>query len=170
MLLYDIIARGATEYPERTAIIFRDSPINYGALAAQVNRLADALHNRGIGEGDRVAVLLPNCPSFTFAYFATAAIGGVCVPANPLLKPAELTHIWGDSDAKMVITATPFLAHTEEAAKELPHLESIVNIASREETPEGILTLAELMQEADPAFNVQSAIRNPQSNDPAVCI
>src|SRR5689334_4930229 len=109
MLLYDVIRRGAAEYPDRTALIFRDAPITYAQLAAQVNLLASALQKRGIAKGDSIAVLLPNCPQFTFAYFAACAIGATCVPANPLLKPAELEHIWSDSDVKIVITATPLL-------------------------------------------------------------
>src|SRR5215831_496108 len=132
MLLYDIIARGAAEYPERTAIIFRDSEISYAALATHVNRLVAALVRRNIGPGDRIAVLLPNCPHFTFVYYASSAIGAVCVPANPLLKPAELTHIWGDSNVKIVFTVTPFLPHVLEAAKEVPSITTVVDCLATE--------------------------------------
>src|SRR5687767_13741031 len=107
MLLYDIIARGATEYPYRTEQIFRDAAITYGLLADQVNRLAWALKARGIRKDSRVALLLPNCTQFTVAYYAATALGAVCVPANPLLKPTELSYIWGDSDVKVVIAAAP---------------------------------------------------------------
>src|SRR5687767_6141653 len=90
MVLYDIIAKGATEYPDRTALIFRDTAITYGHLAEQVNRLAWALKARGIRTGSRVALLLPNCPQFTVAYYATTALGAVCVPRIPCLSLPSL--------------------------------------------------------------------------------
>lgn len=147
MLLYDIISKGASEYPDRTALIFRDNGITYGQLASQVNRVASALQARGIGPGDRVAVLLPNCPQFTIFYFGITALGAVCVPANPLLKPQELIYMWGDSDVKAAITATPFLPNVLEAKDSLPTLKLIVGIGSREETPAGVMTFEELISE-----------------------
>src|ERR1043165_3710817 len=152
MLLYDIIERGSQKYPDRTAIIFRDSQITYGQLAGQVNRLADSLSKRGNGHGDRVAVLLPNCPPFTLVYYATTALGGVCVPANPLYKPAELAHIWDDSEVKVAFTAPPLFPHVQEDAKSAQSLQTIVSIGPREETPDGIPTLAELLDEGAPDF------------------
>ncbi len=168
MLLYDIIARGATEYPERTAIIFRGSEITYGALAAQVNRLASALSKRGIGPSDRVAVLLPNCPQFTVAYFAASALGAVCVPANPLLKPAELAHIWSDSGVKIVFTATPLLPHVHEAAKDVPSLTIIVDCLAAETADDRVVSFTSLIAEGDPDPVLNTQHLTP--NTPAVCI
>jgi len=170
MLLYDIIACGAQEHPDRTALIFRDTPLTYGDLARRVNRLASALHERGVTKGDRVALLLPNSPPFTIAYYAITALGAVCTPANPLLKPAELTYIWSDSDVKMVVTAPPLLPNAQEAQRSLPGLRTLVSIGERAETPDGVLTFAELLAEGDEAFNPKSKIQNLKSEDPAVCI
>ena len=167
MVLYDIIARGAREHPERPAILFRDGATTYGELADQVNRLASALKGLGIGPGSRVALLLPNCPPFVASYYASTALGAVCVPVNPLLKPAELTYIWGDSDVKVVIAATPMLPAALEVQKAVPSLQTIVGIGSREETPEGVVTLAELISGGDPSSPDTGAIRE---DDPAVCI
>jgi long-chain acyl-CoA synthetase len=147
MLLYDIISHGAAEYPDRIAFIFRDNSVTYGQLAAQVNRAASALKSRGIRPEDRVAILLPNCPQFPIAYFAITALGAVCVPVNPLLKPQELVYMWADSEVKAVITATPFIANVTEAKQGVPSLQLVVGIGSREETPAEVLTFAELLQE-----------------------
>ncbi len=105
MLLYDLIRRGAETHPERAALYFHGDSISYGDLDARVNALARGLAQRGIGPSDRVAVLLPNCPEFVITYYAAAAVGAVCVPANPQLKPPELAYIWGDAGAKLVVTA-----------------------------------------------------------------
>jgi len=167
MLLYDVIRRGAAEYPDRTALIFRDAPITYAQLAAQVNLLASALQKRGIEKRDSIAVLLPNCPQFTFAYFAATAIGATCVPANPLLKSAELEHIWSDSDVKVVITATPLLPTAQATIQALGRTIEVISISDRAETPENIPTLSEVMAEGSPAFvEVDSILED----DPAVCI
>ncbi len=167
MLLYDIIRRGAAEYPDRTALISRDAPITYGQLAAQVNLLANALRERGIGKGDSIAVLLPNCPAFTLAYFAATAIGAICVPANPLLKPAELEHMWRDSEIKLVFTATLLIPNARATMGSLGSKMEIISVNDRSETPEGVQTLAELMASIDNAPIDTSTIHE---NDPAVCI
>jgi long-chain acyl-CoA synthetase len=165
MLLYDTIKRGAEEYPGRTALIFRDAHISYGELAGQVNRLAQGMRARGIGQGDAVALLLPNCPSFVVAYYAVTAIGGVCVPANPLLKPAELEYIWSDAGIKMVMTAPSLIAGAQQALANCRC--DIVSIGSRDETPEGILTLEELLGEGRDSTVETAGI---DAGDPAVCI
>lgn len=167
MLLYEIVARGAEQHADRPAIHFRGITITYAQLYVQVNMLASALRSRGIGHGDRVAVLLPNCPPFTVTYYACAALGAVCVPANPLLKPSELEWIWGDSDVKMVVTAPPFLDNCREAQAAVPTLKTIVSIGSREETPSEVLTFAELVAEGDSAPITGACVAE---NDPAVTI
>lgn len=167
MLLYEIIDRGAREYPERPALLMQDKVITYGALSSQVNRLADHLRDRGIRKGDRAALLLPNCPQFTIAYYAITALGAVCVPANPLLKPGELIYIWGDSDVKIVITAPPFLENALEAQKSLPDLQAVVSIGDRASTPEGVETFAELIASGSDTRPDTAGI---DLHDPAVCI
>jgi long-chain acyl-CoA synthetase len=167
MLLYDIVRKGADEYPDRVALIYKDTPSTYGQLAGQVNRLASALQARGVERGDSVAVLLPNCPPFTLAYFASTALGAICVPANPLLKPAELAHIWGDSSIKMVVTAPPLIEGTRIALESLRSEAQIVSVGDREETPEGVLTFNELVAEGRPDRVDTTGI---DEQDPAVCI
>lgn len=170
MLLYDIVRKGADEYPDRVALLFRDAPLTYGQLAVQVNRVAAALRAEGAGRGDSVAVLLPNCPQFTITYYAAAALGAVCVPANPLLKPAELAHIWGDSAVKVVVTAPPLIEGARAALDTLDTLGSaarIVSVGGRAETPEGILTFEELAALGRPEPVNTTGI---DEQDPAVCI
>ena len=103
MLLSDSVVVHAETAPERPAILFHDQVITYAELAARVNRLAHALRGRGLERAQRVALLLGNVPQMTIGYYAAIAAGGVCVPANPLLKGAELAHIWGDSDVRFVV-------------------------------------------------------------------
>jgi long-chain acyl-CoA synthetase len=68
-------------------------------------RLANALRRLGIAPGDRVVVMLPNCPEVTQAYAAILKTGAVIVPVVFLLSAEEVRHILADSEARIVITA-----------------------------------------------------------------
>ncbi len=164
MTLYDIIRKGAEAYPDRVAIIYRDSAITYGDLAGRVNRAANALRERGVSRGDSVAVLLPNCPEFTVTYYAAAAVGAICVPANPLLKPAELEHIWGDSGIKAVVTAEPLLPGTMATLGLLHSPAEVVCVGG---PVEGAQSFDEMLDGATESEIHTSAI---SEQDPAVCI
>ena len=65
-----------------------------------------ALEQAGIGEGDRVALMLPNVPSFPVVYYAVLRLGGVVVPMNPLFKRREIAFYLQDSGARLIV-ATP---------------------------------------------------------------
>jgi len=77
------------------------------------NRLARALRRLGVEIGDRVVVLLPNCPEVLQAYAGILKAGGVIVPVVFLLGPDEVRHILADSEAKVVVTAPELLGKIE---------------------------------------------------------
>jgi len=166
MVLYDVITRGAEQYPNRPAILYRDAAVTYGALGTLVERFARGLGTLGIGQGDRVAILLPNVPPFTVAYYGAAAIGAVAVPSNPLLKAAELTHIWGDSGARMVLTIPQLLDGAREAA-EAVGMKHIVCVGDRESVPRGTATFDEFLAAGATAPMPDT---RPAIHDPAVFI
>src|SRR3989304_3207465 len=68
------------------------------------SRLANALHRLGIGPGDRVVVMLPNCPEVLQAYAAVLKLGAVIVPVIFLLNPEGVRHILADSGARLALT------------------------------------------------------------------
>jgi len=73
------------------------------------NRFAHALGRLGVGPGDRVVVLLPNCPEVLQAYAGILKTGAIIVPVVFLLGPAEVRHILDDSEARVVVTAPELL-------------------------------------------------------------
>jgi long-chain acyl-CoA synthetase len=166
MVLYDVIAKGASTYPDRPAIIYRETPITYGKLAGMVNRFASALQGVGIGRGERVAILLPNLPHFTISYYGAAAIGAIAVPANPLLKAPELAYIWGDAGVKLVVTLPQLLDATLEAAHQVG-IQHVVCVGPREELPDGVRTFDEFLSSGSPE---PPSVVPPEPNDPAVFI
>src|ERR1044071_5284563 len=76
-------------------------------------RLAHALRRLGVVPGDRVVVMLPNCPEVTQSYAAILKCGAVIVPVIFLLGDREVGHILVDSEAKVVITAADMLRKVE---------------------------------------------------------
>lgn len=173
MLLRDYITRGVAAHPRNVALIFRDQPTTYGELAVGVQRLAAGLVELGLKKGDRIALLLPNSTPFVVAYYAAAQIGIVAVPANPLLKPAELAFIWQDAGVRLVITAIPLLPNVQSARANLPELEHVISISPRDDLPEpaaadlipGFSTLPELMARGATALAVAD---NPKTCMPDI--
>nr|WP_245303843.1 AMP-binding protein [Pseudorhodoplanes sinuspersici] len=88
----------------RTALITAQRSVTYGEFRALVHRYAAALHQMGLQRGDRVSILLPKSIEECAAIFAISRAGGVFVPINPLLRPAQARHIIEDCEAAILIT------------------------------------------------------------------
>ncbi|MBV8158209.1 MAG: AMP-binding protein, partial [Dyella sp.] len=90
--------------PERPALIYYGTEVSYAELDDLSERCAELLRGHGIGPGDRVAVLLGNCPQFHIVFYAILKVGAVYVPVNPMFKEHELAYELNDAGATMVIT------------------------------------------------------------------
>src|SRR4051812_33872164 len=78
--------------------------MDYRTLARSVDRFAGALAGLGVRKGDRVALVLPNCPQNVIAFYAILRLGAVVVQHNPLYTAPEMGHQLADCGAKVVIT------------------------------------------------------------------
>ncbi|NWF82128.1 MAG: long-chain fatty acid--CoA ligase [Chloroflexi bacterium] len=107
--LYTLLERQASARGEQTYLYWRDEELSYAAFAHQVRQAAHGLRARGVGHGDKVALLLANCPEFLTAFFACAALGAVAVPINPRLKAEEVQYILQNSDSVLLIVAAELL-------------------------------------------------------------
>lgn len=93
-------------YPEHEAMVYNEKRFSYSQLTAQVNQLANGLKKFGIQQGDRVLIILDNCPEFVISYFAVLQIKGVVIPVNPQYAIAEFEKIVTDALPAVVITDT----------------------------------------------------------------
>jgi long-chain acyl-CoA synthetase len=93
----------ASSFPTGTALAFLGTTMTYRELQTAVDRFAAGLQRLGVGKGDRVAVVLPNCPQNVVAFFATLRLGAVVVQHNPLYTQRELRHQLADCGAKVVV-------------------------------------------------------------------
>ena len=85
------LEESARRFPDKAICVFMNSSINYRDLNRLTGILAEQLIQAGLHEGERVAVILPNCPQFVLAFYAIAQAGGVVVAINPTYKEMELS-------------------------------------------------------------------------------
>ena len=92
---YDWTEHNANIRPDKVAILDSDNQqtLTYKQLNTRANQLGSWLNANGIKKGDRVAILMPNCPEFFEAQFACSKIGAICLPLNWRLTAPELDYI-----------------------------------------------------------------------------
>jgi long-chain acyl-CoA synthetase len=100
--LYTILDESAAKYPNVTYTIFADATRTFGQVKDTADRVANFLVSRGIKQGDRVAIFLPNIPQYPEIFFGILKAGGICVTCNPLYKVPELNFQLKDCGAKAV--------------------------------------------------------------------
>ncbi|AKU27546.1 AMP-dependent synthetase [Geobacillus sp. LC300] len=103
----DVLQERAGEFGSQPALTFYDKTITYAELAAAVNRFASSLQARGVQKGDRVAIMLPNCPQYVIAYYGILQAGAIVTQVNPMLVERELAYLLKDSGAKMIVIYEP---------------------------------------------------------------
>jgi long-chain acyl-CoA synthetase len=112
-----ILAESAVRHADRTAVVLGDLRLTYAQLWAHTKQYAQVLRDKGVGPGDKVALLLPNTPHFPLTYFATAALGAVAVPVHALLKAEEIQYVLEDSGASVLVCAAPLLGEGAKGAE-----------------------------------------------------
>ena len=106
-----ILAEKAERIPDKTFLLWQGRSYSYGELEAMTNRYANGLKAHGIGHGDHVAVMLPNCPEFYWVTWGLGKLGAVAVPINTAAKGEMLRYFIDQSDARIGISNAVFPAH-----------------------------------------------------------
>ncbi len=104
-----ILASSARERPGHPLIRLNEQSWSYAEVDRAARGIASSLIQRGLGPGDKVALLVPNVPEFTPAYFGILYAGCTVVPLNVLLSAPEVSYHVQDSEAKLLI-AHPFFS------------------------------------------------------------
>jgi len=100
---FDLLGDAAARHPDREALVMRDTRLTWSSLAAECERVAQALAARGIAAGDRVMILMNNAPGFVVALFAVARLGAISVPFSVRSSAAEVDYALGDSGARLIL-------------------------------------------------------------------
>jgi long-chain acyl-CoA synthetase len=141
LTIASILAESAVRHADRPAVVLGDLRLTYAQLWGHSLQYAAVLREKGIGPGDRVALLLPNTPHFPLAYYGTLALGAVAVPVHALLKAEEIQYVLEDSGAKALICAAPLLGEGAKGA-ELAGVPVLAVMDGGDATLERIDTLA----------------------------
>jgi long-chain acyl-CoA synthetase len=101
--VYRALEIGAGNYPDRPYTIFFGAEMTFAQTRDRALRLANALSQMGVAKGDRVGVMLPNCPQFPVSFFAVARAGATCVSINPTYTPREFERLAKDSGIRALV-------------------------------------------------------------------
>jgi long-chain acyl-CoA synthetase len=115
--LSHLIEESVTQYRAHIALEFFGATTTYSELGDRIERVAHSLHKLGVRKGDRVAIVLPNCPQHVVAFYAILRLGAVVVEHNPLYTPRELRHQFEDHGARVAIVWDKIAS----TVLELPH-------------------------------------------------
>ncbi|MGD6991684.1 long-chain-fatty-acid--CoA ligase [Sutcliffiella horikoshii] len=102
--LQSYLKQAAEEYPTKTAISFLGKKLTFEEVYDQSLKLANYLKGLGIEKGDRVSIMLPNCPQAVISYYGVLLAGGIVVQTNPLYMERELEYQVNDSGSEIIIT------------------------------------------------------------------
>ncbi len=104
------VKRWSELHPNKTAVIFEGQSISYLDLHQRVNQACCWLQPLGIAKGDRVAVMLSNCPEFLAIYLACSRLGALFVPINFRLTAPELDYTLSSSRSRLFVFGKEFRA------------------------------------------------------------
>ncbi len=101
--LVSMLETSVREGADHPALEFFGRRTSYAELGRQVDQAAEGLRTLGVRAGDRVALVLPNCPQHVVAFYAVLRLGAIVVEHNPLYTSRELRHLFEDHQARIVI-------------------------------------------------------------------
>src|SRR5918995_2539279 len=101
--LYELFSGAVEEHRGKTALSFYGTTFEFERLQALVEKMAASLAASGVNKGDRVALMLPNCPQYVISFFATVRLGAIVTQINPMYVEREIEHILNDSGAETII-------------------------------------------------------------------
>ena len=122
-----LIEESVAAYGDHVALEFFGRTTTYRELGAAIDRAAGGLKRLGVQAGDRVALVLPNCPQHVIAFYAVLRLGAVAVEHNPLYTPREMRHQFEDHGAKLAIAWTKVVASLQDMPADIG-LETIVAV------------------------------------------
>jgi long-chain acyl-CoA synthetase len=118
--LATILRDGARRFGSKTSVVLGETEISYAELDDRARRLAGGLASLGIRRGQHVALMVPNVPSFSIAYYAALYLGAAVVPLNVQLTPDEIAYHLMDSDAVALVAWETVADHAALAVSRVP--------------------------------------------------
>jgi len=144
--LLDYLADSARDRPDRPALLFKGATVTYGELERLSDASAAALGSLGVTRGDRVALLLPNCPQFFIAQFGAWKLGAIVAPLNPIYTEHELEGPLREHGIETIVTLTRFYRRVKSVQPRTP-LRRVIATNIKEYFPPLLRVLFTLLRE-----------------------
>ncbi|MFJ9383366.1 long-chain-fatty-acid--CoA ligase [Peribacillus sp. NPDC101481] len=132
--LYSFLKESAEEFPDKVSIHFQGKELTFREVHESALKFAAYLKSIGLQKGERVAVMLPNCPQGVISFFGILMAGGVVVQTNPTYTERELEYQMKDSGAKIIL-AMDILFPRVTAVASRTDIEHIIVTAIKEYLP-----------------------------------
>ncbi|MBT4268677.1 MAG: long-chain fatty acid--CoA ligase [Deltaproteobacteria bacterium] len=133
LTLPDILNRTVATYPDFIATTMNDLDITYRELNGKVNGFAHALKRMGVKKGDRVALLLPNSPTYIIAFYGIVKLGAIVANLNVMSQGSELVRSLNGSGSEIVITLDIFLNNVVQIVEETAVREIVIHSVFNQE-------------------------------------
>lgn len=126
MTMGTLLEARAKEQKEKVFLSFKNDHITYRQINEKSNRAANGFLKIGVRKGDKVCIMLPNCPEFLYSWFGLAKIGAVEVPINNDLKADFLRYNIDHCDAEVIVMDSQFLGRLQPIQDSLEKLKTVV--------------------------------------------
>ncbi len=145
----------ASVYPDKVAVVHGKKTYSYAQFRERCVRLASALSQRGIGYGDTVSFMSPNCPALLEAHYGVPMLGAVLNALNYRLDAASIAGILKHAETKVLVTDREFSGIISDALKQIDHPVMVIDIDDEEANGGdliGELEYETLLAQGDPAY------------------
>jgi long-chain acyl-CoA synthetase len=158
--LLDYLKALANEHGDKPALLFKGATVSYKRLETESDAFGAALVAMGVRKGDRVALLLPNCPQFLIAEFGIWKAGGIVVALNPTYSERELEQTLDSTRASIVVALTPFYDRIKRVQGRTA-VRTIIPTSIKEYLPSPLRLLFTLLKEKKEGHRI-----TPHTGDP----
>lgn len=125
-VMHMLLQRQAAKYGGRTFLYFRDQEFSFEGVNDTANRVASGLQKLGITKGDKVSVMMDNCPELIFLLFGLTKLGAIIVPINTAHKGEILDYMLNHSDSSMLVMHKHYIDRLGPALIKIPRIQSVV--------------------------------------------
>jgi long-chain acyl-CoA synthetase len=158
--LLDYLKALASDHGDKPALLFKGATVSYARLEAESDAFGAALAAMGLRKGDRVALLLPNCPQFLIAEFGVWKAGGIVVALNPTYSEREIEQALDSTRASVVVVLTPFYERVKHVQGRTG-VRAVIPTSIKDYLPTPLRLLFTLLKEKKDGHRI-----TPQPDDP----
>ena len=158
--LLDYLEEGARERPSHAAIWFKGRTVSMRELVRASDAFAVALAKEGVKRGDRVGIMLPNCPQFLIAELGAWKLGAIASPINPIYSEEELVGPLNTIGAEVVVALTPFYERLKAVQNRTP-VRRVIAVNIKDYFPPVLRALFTLLLEKKSGSRVKTRDDDP---------